>query len=606
MANNSDETKLIPTYVEADFRTSINKVKQLLSQEEIFRDFNYHGSNISMIIELLSYLADTTNFYTNMVSKNVYLDTADIYETVHRLVRQKGYIPLGWLASEATINLRIENPTLFAGDDIIIPAWQTISSGLSTDDGSVINYTLTYQHVERVVTDGAVDIQLRLRQGIPDIVTYRGEDVIDNQIILPFRDYDSGMYPYDIPSISLQVNDEEWLRVHDFYDHISGLIPDERSVYTFFYDKYKRYVASFTSSMDVPAKTDDISVYLLRTLGDKGIVAANTFSTTSGGVAGLSIYNASRYQGVTTNRITYSGSDIVTFTNPDASVGGSDPETVKELKNNADANTHTQFRNVTRKDYKFHLEMRTDVTKGAAWGEQEVDPGNTIEYNKVYVSVIPRAGNTSMFMDGTLNTENIVWQEEDVPGLSASIEIPTGYTSAFENALLEYLEPRKMISVYEFPTVPVPIYFRFDIGIRTNRAYNFIDVKNDVQDKLEWFFNPINRDFNEEINFMDIHNFIYDFSILRDDDYEFPYIKGLSNLVIREISTYTHTFSGAPSGEVTGPQFVYEPNTVNNYPQYTQESRENYYDNHLRPIQLGYNQFPLLALDMCRIYNEGA
>ncbi len=634
MANNADETKLIPTYVESDFRTSINKVKQLLSQEPTFKDFNYHGSNIAMIIELLSYLADTTNFYTNMVAKNVYLDTADIYETVHRLVRQKGYVPLGWLASEATINLRIESPTLSAGDDIVIPAWQSVVSGLTTDDGQSIEYTLTQQVVERVTTDGSIDIELRLRQGTYEMLTFRGEDVIDNIIILPFRDYDSGMYPYEIPSVALHVNNAEWLRVHDFYDHISGLIPDERDIYTFYYDKYKRYIASFTSSMTVPAKTDTIDMYLLRTYGDAGIIAANTFSTTSGGIGSLNIYNASRYQPNSTERVIYSGEEITLFENPDASVGGSDPETVNELKNNADANMHTQFRNVTQKDYKFHLEMRSDVTKGAAWGEQEVDPGNTIEYNKVYTSVIPRAGNTSMFMDGTLETEDVVWEEQNVPGLSATVEIPTRYTTAFENNLLEYLEPRKMISVYEFPTIPVPIYFRFDIGIRTNRAYNFIDVKNDVQDKVEWYFNPINREFNEEINFMDLHNFVYDYSIVRDDDYEFPNIKGLDNFVMREISTYTHSqLSGAPahsiipsgapsgcmhyhpipsgsftgvlSGDTVDAQFIYEPNVVNHYPQYTQEAKENYYENHLRPIKLGYNQFPLLSLDMTRIFNEG-
>ncbi len=611
MANN--ET-LIPTYVESDYNTMLVKFKDLLSQSDTFKDYNYEGSNIAMIMELLTYMGDFTNFYTNMVAKNVYLDTANIYETVHRLVTQKGYIPLGWLSSEATVNITIEDITLEIGDEVVIPSWQTIDTGLTTDDGDQIYYTLTYQHTETVETDGSVDISLQLRQGSIHSIDYYSTDIIDNQIVLPFRQYDTGMYPFDVASIQVMVEDQEWIRVHDFYDNISGLTPDERDIYSFLYDKYKRYAVSFASAFEIPSRGDTISIKMLKSLGTEGIISSSTFNTSSTGVSDLVIYNANKNQPIPNQDqlVQYTTEHMTLFENPDASVGGSDPETITELKNNADANMHTQFRNVTSKDYKFHLEMRSDVIKGTAWGEQEVDPGNTIEYNKVYVSCIPREGNVTMFMDGTLNTEDLPWQDYYVPALSATIENPTTYTTAFHNDLLRYLEPRKMISVYEVPTVPSTVYFRFDIGVRNNRAYQFMDVVNDVRAKLQYFFDPINREFKEEINFMDIHNFIYDLSIAEDDN-AFLNIKGLDNLVIREIATYTHalsgeSLSGALSGETetpSGAYHIYEPNIVNRYPQYTQEVKDGYYDNKLRPIQLGYDQFPLLSIDMCRFTNEG-
>jgi len=589
--NNSDSSKLVPNYVEGDFTTTLNKFKGLLKTSDTFKDYNYHGSNMAMIIELLSYMSDMTNFYTNLVAKNVYLDTADVYETVHRLTTQKGYIPLGYLSSEATVSVTIENADIKVNDAIVIDAWQTINTGATNTGSDSIQYTLTYPVYEVAEYDGIITFDINLRQGIIDELVYNGYDVIDNQIILPFQDYDCGMYPFDVPAIQVIINDEEWLRVHDFYDHISGLYPEERNIYTFHYDKYKRYVISFVSSMNIPNLSDTIRVKLLKSLGVDGIIGSEIIKPSNYGVDSLTITNLTKSISI--------NDSITEFTNYDASVGGASPETIVQLKANANANTHTQFRNVTSKDYKFHLEMRSDIVKGTAWGEQEVDPGNTIEYNKVYVSVIPRMGTETMFMEGTLNTVQVPWVDVNVPALSANIEVPVSYTGAFENNLLRYIEPRKMISVYEFPTIPDFVYFRFDIGIRVSRAFSVSDVAADVKNKLIYFFDSINREFREEINFMDIHNFIYDQSISEGDD-DFLSIKGLTNFVIRDINTYTVSLTASPSGA----QFVYEPNTDNNHPQYTQEAKEGFFENRLRPIQLGYNQFPLLSIDMCRLYDE--
>lgn len=664
MANNADKTKLIPTYVEGDFNTSLNKFKDLLIRDETFKDFNYHGSNIAMIIELLSYMSDFTNFYTNLVAKNVYLDTADVYETVHRLVYQKGYIPLGYVSSEATVYLTVEDNTSATGirkndsitDTIVVDEWQTINTGLTDANGNAIYYTLTDRVAQEATENGKVEFELKFRQGTIDELLYSGFNIVDNQIVLPFRPYDVGMYPFDTPAIQVTVNGEEWLRVHDFYDHISGLEPQERNIYSFYYDKYERYILSFVSSANVPNDSDTIRVRVLRSLGIDGLVGANAFSLNSDNLDELSVRNITHIIPVgdgsnTYEPVKYIQENFTRFDNPEASVGGSNPETITQLKANANANMHTQFRNVTRKDYKFHMEMRSDVVKGAAWGEQEVDPGNTIEYNKVYVSALPRYGTETLFLPGVLETTEIVWRDTDVEGLSATIEVPTTYTTAFENDLLRYLEPRKMISVYEFPVVPQSVYFRFDIGIRVNRAFKFTDVVTTVKDKLIYFFNSINREYNEEINFMDIHNFIFDMSVADGDEY-FLNIRGLDNLVIRDISTYTicqapsgsTCISAGPSGDVmvdfspfcslsdylsgaaydeyiqdsklamgtltepvsawTGFYDVFEPNDVSNYPQYTQEAKAGYYENKLRPIQLGYNQFPMLSIEMCRFFNE--
>jgi hypothetical protein len=269
---------------------------------------------------------------------------------------------------------------------------------------------------------------------------------------------------------------------------------------------------------------------------------------------------------------------------------------MNNIKINAEASAHSQYRNITKKDYKSYLESRTDVVKGYAWGEQETNPGNTLEYNKVYFSVIPPYGTDTYFVNGTIDTDEILWSDTNNPSISGNINIPSLYHTDFTNDLLVYLEKRKMLNVYEVPVLPELVYFRFDIGIRIKRIYNFIDIQETVKRKLFYFFESSNRSYHEIINFMDILNFITNKEIKSVDD-DFEQIKGIDHLVIREIKTYTPSLIG-------NEEIIYEPNINFDFPQYTKTSYNNYIDNMLRPIQLGFNQFPVLKLSMCTFSNE--
>ncbi len=584
-----NDNNLVPSYLEGDFQTSFDKLKGLMQKSDTFKDYNFEGSNISMIMELMSYVADFNSFYTNMVAKNVYIDTADIYETVHRLVAQKGYQPLGYMSSQVTCNVSISGDTSIIqyGDQLYIPDWQSIDTGLITKDNDSIFYVISDTLTLNVdVSAGAYSFDIILREGQIEDLSYRGEDIIDDSIILPFKNYDHGVYPFDVQSITVSVNDIEWTRIGDFYDDISGLIENDE-VYTFTYDKYQRYILNFSSSRKVPISTDVITLKMIVTNGEDGGISTNSIIVGNTNLDSFIIENV-------TKGIQIPVENIITFENDEASIPGASPETIQELKINSNASSHSQYRNITKIDYKSHLEMRTDVVKGYAWGEQETNPGNTNEYNKIYFSVIPKYGTETYFTPGTINTDKVLWT--DTPSISGYIDIPRTYNNDYTNDILQYLEERKMLNVYEVPVLPELVYFRFDIGIRIKRTYSFIDVMNDVKNKLSYFFNSTNRSYHEIINFMDIHNFILDMSIMNDEE-AYNNINGIDNFVIRELKTYTPSISGNET-------FVYEPNTIFDYPQYTKESYNTYIDNILRPIELGFNQFPTLAIDMCTFENE--
>ena len=86
-------TDFTPSYLEIDFLTLVGKFKEELKQSDIYRDYDFEGANITILMELMSYIGELTTYFTNKIAKNVFLETADIYEAANRLARQVGYEP---------------------------------------------------------------------------------------------------------------------------------------------------------------------------------------------------------------------------------------------------------------------------------------------------------------------------------------------------------------------------------------------------------------------------------------------------------------------------------------------------------------------------------
>jgi len=553
---------LKPDYLNIDFATLIARIKTQLRSSTTFADYDYEGSNIAILIELMAYLGELTTFFSNKIAKNVYIDTADIYENVHRLATLMGYDPKGYLAAQTTLSVTVSSG-VSRGDILSIPAWHQITAPeVSGPDGNPIKFCTTQSWS---ISAGAIPYTfgLPVRQGeVQELGTFTGDDLIDYELILPQDDYGYDDFLLDENvSIQVTVNGDVWSRVPDFYDEISGLIEDNE-VYKFEYDKYQRYKVVFNPSRTVPDGDDEILVTLITTLGTEGEVAASKITNPDDNM----IYNTFTGSYLTTSTLT--------VTNSAATYGSSSPELMADIKSNARGALHSQYRNVTAVDYKSNLEARSDVVVANAWGEKEVAPsGDYSEYNKVHISVIPYQWGTA-----TINTS--------ASGVVTDGIVPIAYNTSWKNLLAEYISPRKMLTVYEQFDLPELVYFDFDIGLRVYRSFNFATVRNDVQNKLIWYFNKQNRDFNEEIDFRDIYEFIMDPTEVKSDD-NFTNISGVRNLIFRDVDVLNVAVNAYGS---------------TSYPRYGEDVYVG--DNVLRTIQLGHNQFPMLSNVTTRITQE--
>jgi len=558
---------LVPDYLNIDFTTIINRIKSQLANSDVFKDYDYEGANFTILMELLAYVGEMNVYLLNKIAQNVHIETADIYEAVNRNARQMGYEPKGPVSSRGTVTVTVSGVT--PDHEYKIAEYTQLESS-EEYDSEAIKFANTTLYSYTPTGTGDFTLNITVRQGeVTQLTGYTGDDLVDNELVLPSNyAYDNDLDD-DYPSLSLYVNGNKWIRLSDFYDDLS-LLQDVQNVYQFVYDRYQRSKIVFSSSRSVPTADDTINLTVLKTLGSNGAVGAGT----------ITILPTQFLYDVTSS--TWVANSFVSVSNSGVTTGQAAAEDANTIKSNAQTGLHAQFRNVTATDYISNLESRSDISVAQAWGEQDIAPsGNVNEFNKVYLSIIPTEWNSS-----TIGTADAWWNTDW--NVSAAIISPSGYNTAWQSTLKSYIEPRKMISAYEVFELPDLVYFSFEFGVRLKRLYSLALVQNDIKNKLIYYFRSVNQNFNSIINFNDIIEYLLDTTQVSPTD-NFDNIRGVRNLNLRDLDVN---------------KIVYESNNISNYPQYVETSIEYTGENQLRKIQLGFNQFPILQSDAVVINEE--
>jgi len=573
---------LTPNYLSLDFESMKSEIILALKDSDTFKDYNFEGANITVLIELMSYLGDVNTFYMNRISKELYLDTVELYENAHRLSQLSGYVPLGYQTSSTDLKVTLTQDNhgqyFSLGDTIAIDRFKKMSATTETGNIKFItndNYTdiVTIDFTDSGKADDLVkfEFDLPIKEGNGIVYNYTGADVSNNRIQLPFYQFDHTQVIGAETSVWLTVNNILWTRVNTFFEDISG-IENEYNLYRLVFDKYKKYHIEFSANLNIPKIEDNIQISLIQTKGADGNVGANTI---------IDIDESEFIYNTTTD--TWIPISNISITNNRASNGGSSYETLNELKANALAFAHSQYRCTTKKDYKSYLERLTTINKATAWGQQELQyQSDTRDYNKIYITIIPTNWGLS-----SISTETETWTLDN--GNNMEILVPLQYLSSFQNGIEIYLEPYKMMNTYHSYELPELIYFALDVTITVYGNYTYASIITDIKNKLNYIFNVNDLNFGYSIDFRDIEKKILDTTIISSTD-NFPNIAGIQYFKIRQIHTS---------------EDVYEPNIISDYPQYKIVSYDSNVNNTLRTILLGPGQFPMFESSMCTFTNEG-
>ena len=90
-----------------DFEQVSTSLKEYLKGQTALKDYDFDGSNLSVLVDLLAYSAHTSAFNANMVASEMFLDTAQIRKNVVSRAKELGYTPSSRTAASASFDLTV-------------------------------------------------------------------------------------------------------------------------------------------------------------------------------------------------------------------------------------------------------------------------------------------------------------------------------------------------------------------------------------------------------------------------------------------------------------------------------------------------------------------
>jgi len=96
------------TLTSLDFDTLKQNFKTYLSSQSVFKDYNFDGSNINVLLDVMSYNTYLNSFYLNMVASEMFLDSAQKYESVISHSKELNYVPRSARSAESDISFQID------------------------------------------------------------------------------------------------------------------------------------------------------------------------------------------------------------------------------------------------------------------------------------------------------------------------------------------------------------------------------------------------------------------------------------------------------------------------------------------------------------------
>ena len=344
---------------ELDFDGIKSNLKNFLSQQDEFRDYDFEGSGMAVLLDTLAYNTHYLGFNANMLANEMFLDSADLRASVVSKAKQVGYTPTSSTASSAIVDVTVNNAT---GATLTMTRGTKFST---TVDGTSYNFVnnadLTITPVDGVYKFSNVDIfegtYLNFKY------TVNTSD-IDQRFIIPNDNVDT-------TSLTIKIQESSSDSTTNTYTLASGITGIDSSSKVFFLQEVEngRYQVTFGDGV------------LGKAVADGNIIIIDYINTNRAEANGASTF---------TLNSTIGGFSTSTVTTVDNASGGAEPETISSIKYNAPRDYSAQDRAVTADDYKVLVKSLYANAQAVQvyGGEDAAIP----DYGKVYISIKAKSG----------------------------------------------------------------------------------------------------------------------------------------------------------------------------------------------------------------------
>ena len=344
---------------ELDFDAIKANLKTFLQSQTQFQDYDFEGSSLSILLDVLSYNTHYMSYIANMSTNEMYLDSADIRKNIVSLAKMLGYTPTSPRTPRAQIDVVVNNAT---------------GSSVTMQKGTVFTTTVDKVDYEYVTN---ADITITPENGVykfNNVPLYEGTLVTFKYT---FDSNDNDM-KFEIPSdradtstLKVTVQNSNTDTTQTVYSLAGGYndVSSDSKVYFIQEGSENKYEVYFGDGV-TGKKLEDGNVIILE------YIVTNTVKSN-----GASKFSLSGNIGGFTN---------VTISTDSNSSGGANAETNESIKFNAPLQYAAQDRAVTSTDYETLVKsIYPNAQSVSAWGGEDDE---TPQYGVVNISIKAKSG----------------------------------------------------------------------------------------------------------------------------------------------------------------------------------------------------------------------
>ena len=389
-------------FTDLDFDQIKTSLKDYLRENSNFTDYDFEGSNLSSIIDVLAYNTYINSYNANMISNEVFIDSATLRENVVALARNIGYTPRSITAAKAIISFFVDT-TGFTTKPVTL----TIRKGIVTTSASVFGSESYSFSIPSDITVPVIDGIATFR----DVVIYEGTFLTSNFTVSSETPAPPSRYTLDNANIDTSTLE---VSVRDTQSSTSS----------------KKFVFSDT----LIEVTDTSRVYFLQEVEDQrydlifgdGVFGEKlkslnyidvSYITTNGESGnGISSFNFNGRIVDNNNNLVSAGISIISTIN--SSVGGKEIESVDSIKRYAPKIYSTFNRAVTAGDYEALIpKIYPEAESVSVFGGEELNPP---QWGKVFITIKPFYG--PYVPDSIKNNLKTMLRKYSVAGIVTEIQ----------------------------------------------------------------------------------------------------------------------------------------------------------------------------------------
>lgn len=346
---------------ELDFDTIKSNLKTYLRSQSEFQDFDFDGSGMSVLIDLLAYNTHYMSYYLNMVGNEMFLDSAQLRESIISHAKLMNYVPGSSQGALSKINIKV-TPSNVEDQSATSLTLDKYTRMLGTDKNGV-NYPFVNLFSNTITkASGTFDFaNVIIKQG--EVITFQYLADSGNDL----RRFDIPSANVDTETIVVAVQESSSNTETFVYSVVEDITEITANSKVFFIEENekKNYTVYFGDDV-IGKRPKDGNIIICTYLDNNGSVTNNiskfVFTDDIGGYT-----------------------DNLVVTTSSGSYGGIDKETIEQVRFRAPYFYTTQNRAVTSNDYEtLLLKDYNTLDAVSVWGGEDNDP---VVYGKVFISM---------------------------------------------------------------------------------------------------------------------------------------------------------------------------------------------------------------------------